>query len=131
MPNSAARRAALSRDGSVTATTRAWSAGRFQRSISNIDNNSANFISGNGGRQEIRTMADGLRKGLTSYGAVGFSLFLRKAFIKAMGYSDDARNRPIGGSTNTHSDDKPWHGNVPQSIEAGKRGGRRAGARPM
>ena len=30
-------------------------------------------------------MADGLRKGLTSYGDAGFSLFLRKAFIKAHG----------------------------------------------
>ena len=39
-------------------------------------------------------MADGLRKGLASYGDAGFSLFLRKAFIKAMGYSDDALNRP-------------------------------------
>jgi dihydroxy-acid dehydratase len=39
-------------------------------------------------------MADGLRKGLTSYGDAGFSLFLRKAFIKAMGYSDDALDRP-------------------------------------
>ena len=49
-------------------------------------------------------MADGLRKGLTSYGDAGFSLFLRKAFIKAMGYSDDALNRPIVGITNTYSD---------------------------
>ena len=39
-------------------------------------------------------MADGLRKGLTSYGDAGFSLFLRKAFIKAMGYSDDALEPP-------------------------------------
>ncbi len=29
-------------------------------------------------------MTSGLRKGLTSYGDAGFSLFLRKAFIKAM-----------------------------------------------
>jgi hypothetical protein len=43
----------------------------------------------------------GLRKGLTSYGDAGFSLFLRKAFIKAMGYSDDALDRPIVGVTNT------------------------------
>ena len=48
-------------------------------------------------------MADGLRKGLTSYGDAGFSLFLRKVFIKAMGYSDDALNRPIVGITNTYS----------------------------
>src|SRR3981189_1818733 len=67
-------------------------------------------------------MADGLRKGLTSYGDAGFSLFLRKAFIKAMGYSGDALNRPIVGITNTYSDYNPCHGNLPQIIEAVKRG---------
>src|SRR6202171_5287153 len=82
-------------------------------------------------RQEETTMADGLRKGLTSYGDAGFSLFLRKAFIKAMGYSDDALNRPIVGITNTHSDYNPCHGNVPQIIEAVKRGVMLAGAMPM
>src|SRR3979411_1473501 len=75
------------------------------------------------------TMADGLRKGLTSYGDAGFSLFLRKAFIKGMGYSDDALNRPIVGITNTHSDYNPCHGNVPQIIEAVKRGVKRADER--
>jgi hypothetical protein len=40
----------------------------------------------------------GLKKGLTSYGDPGFSLFLRKAFIKAMGYSDDALTRPSSAS---------------------------------
>ena len=74
---------------------------------------------------------DGLRKGLTSYGDAGFSLFLRKAFIKAMGYSDDALNRPIVGITNTYSDYNPCHGNVPQIIEAVKRGVMLAGAMPM
>ncbi|WP_322516658.1 IlvD/Edd family dehydratase [Rhodopseudomonas palustris] len=76
-------------------------------------------------------MADGLRKGLTSYGDAGFSLFLRKAFIKAMGYSDDALERPIVGITNTHSDYNPCHGNVPQILEAVKRGVMLAGAMPM
>ena len=76
-------------------------------------------------------MADGLRKGLTSYGDAGFSLFLRKAFIKAMGYSDDALNRPIVGVTNTYSDYNPCHGNVPQIIEAVKRGVMLSGAMPM
>jgi hypothetical protein len=33
----------------------------------------------------------GMKKGLAQYGDAGFLLFLRKAFIKAMGYSDDAR----------------------------------------
>jgi len=76
-------------------------------------------------------MADGLRKGLTSYGDAGFSLFLRKVFIKAMGYSDDALNRPIVGITNTYSDYNPCHGNVPQILEAVKRGVMLSGAMPM
>src|SRR6266852_4539018 len=76
-------------------------------------------------------MADGLRKGLTSYGDAGFSLFLRKAFIKAIGYSNDALDRPIVGITNTYSDYNPCHGNVPQIIEAVKRGVMLSGAMPM
>jgi dihydroxy-acid dehydratase len=73
----------------------------------------------------------GLRKGLTSYGDAEFSLFLRTAFIKAMGYSDDALDRPIVGITNTYSDYNPCHGNVPDLIEAVKRGVMLAGALPM
>ena len=76
-------------------------------------------------------MTKGLRKGLTSYGDAGFSLFLRKAFIKAAGYSDDALDRPIVGITNTHSDYNPCHGNAAQLIEAAKRGVMLAGAMPM
>src|ERR1051325_10383135 len=73
----------------------------------------------------------GLRKGLTSYGDPGFSLFLRKAFIKAKGFSDDALDRPIIGITDTYSDFNPCHGNVPQLIEAAKRGVMLAGGLPM
>jgi len=76
-------------------------------------------------------MNKGLRKGLTSYGDEGFSLFLRKAFIKAMGYSDDALDRPIIGITNTYSDYNPCHGNVPVLLEAVKRGVMLAGGMPM
>ena len=76
-------------------------------------------------------MPRGLRKGLTNYGDPGFSLFLRNAFIKAMGYSDDALDRPIVGITNTYSDYNPCHGNVPDLIEAVKRGVLLAGALPM
>jgi dihydroxy-acid dehydratase len=78
-----------------------------------------------------KKMADGLRKGLASYGDPGFSLFLRKVFIKAMGYSDDALNRPIVGITNTYSDYNPCHGNAPQIVEAVKRGVMLSGAMPM
>src|SRR5437868_10088221 len=77
------------------------------------------------------SVTSGLRKGLTSYGDPGFSLFLRKAFIKAKGYSDDALDRPIVGITDTYSDFNPCHGNVPQLIEAVKRGVMLAGGLPM
>ena len=73
----------------------------------------------------------GLHKGLTTYGDTAFSLFLRKAFIKAAGYSDDALSRPIVGITNTHSDYNPCHGNVPDLIESVKRGVLLAGGLPM
>ncbi|KAF2763013.1 dihydroxy-acid and 6-phosphogluconate dehydratase [Pseudovirgaria hyperparasitica] len=64
----------------------------------------------------------GLKKNLTSYGDQHFSLFLRKVFIKALGLSDDALSRPIIGIINTFSGFNPCHGNVPQLIEATKRG---------
>lgn len=64
----------------------------------------------------------GLRAGLTSYGDQHFSLFLRKAFIKALGFSSDALSRSIVGITNTYSGFNPCHGNVPQLIESVKRG---------
>jgi dihydroxy-acid dehydratase len=76
-------------------------------------------------------MTKGLHKGLASYGDDAFSLFHRKVFIKAMGYSDDALDRPIVGITNTYSDYNPCHGNVPDLIESVKRGVLLAGALPM
>ncbi|MBT3906506.1 MAG: dihydroxy-acid dehydratase [Rhodospirillaceae bacterium] len=79
-------------------------------------------------------MADklrGMKKGLTRYGDEKFSLFLRKAFIKAMGYSDDALSKPIIGITNTYSAYNACHGTVPQLIEAIKRGVMLAGGLPM
>ena len=78
-----------------------------------------------------RPAARGMRRNLATYGDPGFSLFLRKAFIKAAGFSDDALDRPIIGITNTFSDFNPCHGNVPRLIEAVKRGVMLAGGLPM
>jgi len=75
--------------------------------------------------------AKGFKKGLTSYGDAGFSLFLRKAFIKGAGYTDTALERPIIGISNTGSAYNPCHGNMPQLIEAVKRGIMLAGGLPM
>lgn len=73
----------------------------------------------------------GLRQGLTNYGDEGFSLFLRKAFIKGAGYTDDALARPIVAIANTGSAYNPCHGNAPQLIEAVKRGVMLAGGLPV
>jgi dihydroxy-acid dehydratase len=73
----------------------------------------------------------GLEKGLTSYGDRGFSLFLRKAFIKGAGYTDDALARTVVGIANTGSSYNPCHGNAPQLIEAVKRGVMLAGGLPV
>lgn len=73
----------------------------------------------------------GMRKGLTSYGDEGFSLFLRKAFIKGAGYTDAALDRPVIGIAGTASAYNPCHGNAPALLEAVKRGVMLAGGLPM
>ena len=40
------------------------------------------------GRSKMSKQPPGMKKGLTAYGDPGFSLFLRTAFLKAMGYSE-------------------------------------------
>jgi dihydroxy-acid dehydratase len=83
------------------------------------------------GQMTDRDDPKGLKKGLTNYGDIEFSLFLRKAFIKGAGYTDDALSRRIVGIVNTGSGFNPCHGNVPQLIEAVKRGVMLAGGIPI
>jgi dihydroxy-acid dehydratase len=73
----------------------------------------------------------GLEQGLPSYGDRGFSLFLRKAFIKGAGYTDDALTRPVIGIIDTGSGYNPCHGNSAQLLEAVKRGVTLGGALPV
>jgi len=73
----------------------------------------------------------GMKKGLADYGDKGFSLFLRKAFIKGAGFTDNALDRPVIGIANTGSGYNPCHGNAPQLIEAVKRGVMLAGGLPV
>ncbi len=73
----------------------------------------------------------GMRSNLTSYGDTEFALFLRKAFIKGAGYSDDALDRPVIGIVDTESGFNPCHGNVPQLIDAIKRGVMLSGGFPV
>ena len=69
----------------------------------------------------------GMDKGLTSYGDAGFSRFLRRAFIKGMGYSEDALSRPVIGIADTGSGYNACHGNMADLIAAVTRGVQLAG----
>jgi dihydroxy-acid dehydratase len=73
----------------------------------------------------------GLRSNLINYGDDEFALFVRKAFIKGAGHSDDALDRTVIGIVNTASDANPCHGNVPTLIEAVKRGVMLSGGLPL
>jgi dihydroxy-acid dehydratase len=74
------------------------------------------------GRGSPMTDPTGLSRNLPHYGDPAFSIFLRKAFIKAMGYTDDALERPIIGIVNTFSGYNACHQNIPDLIEAVSRG---------
>ena len=73
----------------------------------------------------------GMKAGLTRYGDTAFSLYVRKAFIKAIGYSDDALGRPVIGIANTFSGYNACHATVPDIVAAVKRGVMLAGGLPI
>ena len=77
------------------------------------------------------TGPQGFQRNLTNYGDRGFSTFLRKAFIKGAGYTDDALERPVIGIASTGSAYNPCHGNAPQLLDALRRGILMAGGLPM
>ncbi|KAK7463060.1 hypothetical protein VKT23_007646 [Stygiomarasmius scandens] len=79
----------------------------------------------------IPASSTGLYSSLTNYGDTHFALFLRKVFIKSLGYTDSSLSKPIVGIINTYSSFNPCHSNVPQLIEACKRGILSAGGLPM
>ena len=76
-------------------------------------------------------MAEGLRKGLTSYGDAGFACSCARPSSRRWAIPTARLDRPIVGITNTYSDYNPCHGNVPQILEAVKRGVMLSGAMPM
>jgi dihydroxy-acid dehydratase len=78
-----------------------------------------------------KSMKTGMKRGLTRYGDEAFALFLRKAFIKAMGYTEDSLNRPIIGIADTYSGYNACHANVPDIVDAVKRGVMLAGGLPV
>ena len=73
----------------------------------------------------------GIDRNLTSYGDVGFSKYIRRAFLSAVGYDQTDLDRPIVGITNTYSEFNTCHGQMPQLMEAIKRGVLQAGGLPF
>ncbi|MBV9794330.1 MAG: dihydroxy-acid dehydratase [Actinobacteria bacterium] len=68
---------------------------------------------------------------LTSYGDLGFSRFIRRAFLNSAGLDDEDLARPVVGIVNTTSDFTTCHREMPQLIEAVKRGVLEAGGIPF
>jgi dihydroxy-acid dehydratase len=64
----------------------------------------------------------GFLRGLQSYGDRDFSIYMRRAFAKSMGYSGDELKRPVVGIAFTHSRFNPCHRHFPELLDAVKRG---------
>ncbi len=69
----------------------------------------------------------GLLQGLQNYGDRDFSIYMRRAFVKSMGYSADELTRPVIGIAATASQFNPCHRHFPELIEAVRRGVTAAG----
>jgi dihydroxy-acid dehydratase len=64
----------------------------------------------------------GINKGLTNYGDLEFSSYLRRSFAKSMGYTNKTLKKPIVGIVNTSSGFNSCHRHFPELIVALKRG---------
>jgi len=73
----------------------------------------------------------GFSSKLPSYGDEEFSKYLRTVFLKSMGYTEEALERPIIGIANTYSAYNSCHATVPKLLEAIKRGIMLAGGLPF
>ena len=69
----------------------------------------------------------GFLRDLQTYGDRDFSIYMRRAFAKSMGYSGDELSRPVVGIAFTHSKFNPCHRHFPELLEAVKRGVAAAG----
>ncbi len=78
-----------------------------------------------------RGQKHGLARGLTNYGDRDFSLYLRRSFARAMGYTTRALGRPVIGIADSGSGYNNCHRHFPELIEAVKRGVLAAGGLPL
>jgi len=73
----------------------------------------------------------GIARGLTNYGDMDFSVYLRRSFASSMGYSREMLARKIVGIAYTASGFNNCHRHFPELLEAVKRGVLAAGALPV
>ncbi len=73
----------------------------------------------------------GIARGLTNYGDRAFSLYLRRSFIKSMGYSGEILERPVVGIASSGSGFNNCHRSMPELVDAVKRGVLAAGGLPI
>ena len=73
----------------------------------------------------------GIAHGLTNYGDLDFSLYLRRSFAASMGYSREMLQKPVIGIAYTGSGFNNCHRHFPELLEAVKRGVLAAGALPI
>lgn len=79
----------------------------------------------------MSSISPGTQGKLTSYGDDGFSAYLRGAFLAAAGYDREDLDRPIVGIGHTISDFTPCHRQMPELVDAVKRGVLESGGLPM
>ncbi|MBU2643344.1 dihydroxy-acid dehydratase [bacterium] len=73
----------------------------------------------------------GFDRNLASYGDTGFSRYLRRAFLSSAGYDKIDLDRPVIGIVDTSSDYNTCHRQMPEMVQAVKRGILQAGGLPM
>ena len=73
----------------------------------------------------------GIENGLTNYGDLDFSAYLRRSFAQSMGYSREFLAKPVIGIAYTGSGFNNCHRHFPEMLEAVKRGVLAAGALPL
>ena len=75
--------------------------------------------------------AVGFARGLTNYGDSAFALYLRRSFLKSMGYSSEILRRPVIGIATSPSGYNNCHRAMPELVEAIRRGVLAAGGLPI
>ncbi|HOZ45454.1 MAG TPA: dihydroxy-acid dehydratase [Candidatus Hydrogenedentes bacterium] len=75
--------------------------------------------------------ATGINRNLTSYGDLEFSKYMRRAFLASAGYDREDLARPIIGIVDTSSDYNTCHRQMPEMVQAVKRGVLEAGGLPF